>query len=72
MAWTKQVIESSATIIDFNAYKMNKRIAARQSRGTVCSTAPYDAVASYYFFWLFLAWMPFGLLRLPAAKQEPS
>ncbi|WP_157644399.1 hypothetical protein [Bradyrhizobium sp. WSM2793] len=61
---------SSATIIDFSAYRLNKRTVAKLSRDTVCSAAPHGAIASYYFFWLFLAWTPFRLLCLPASKQE--
>ncbi|MBT1516756.1 MULTISPECIES: hypothetical protein [Bradyrhizobium] len=64
--------DTSATIIDFTAYRMNKRAAAELSRDEVYSTAPYRAVASFYFFWPFLAWIPFGLLDLPASDQEPS
>jgi hypothetical protein len=72
VAWKDQVTKTSATIIDFSAYKANKRARAELSRVDVCSTAPYGAVVSFFFVWPFLAWMPFGLLYLAAAEQETS
>ncbi|MCA6116745.1 hypothetical protein J6524_17845 [Bradyrhizobium sp. WSM 1738] len=64
--------ETSATIIDFTAYRMNKRAAADLSRDEIWLTAPYPAVASFYFFWPFLAWIPFGLLDPSVSEQETS
>ncbi|MET4019773.1 hypothetical protein [Bradyrhizobium sp. S3.2.12] len=55
--------KTSATIIDFTAYRM-KRAAAKLSSDTVDSIAPYEAVASFYFFWCLLALIPFASLDL--------
>ncbi|MBT1517380.1 hypothetical protein KIP88_44545 [Bradyrhizobium sp. SRL28] len=63
--------ETSATIIDFNAYRTNRRAAVELSRDDVRSSAPYSALGPFWLFWPFLAWMPFGLLNLLAAEQEP-
>lgn len=67
-----QVTRTSATIIDFNAYKRNKHAAAKLSSGQVCATASNDALTSYYFFWLSLAWVPFGMMCLPASERHSS
>ncbi|MET4359286.1 hypothetical protein ABIC08_009263 [Bradyrhizobium sp. RT9b] len=53
--------ETLATIIDFNAYRMRKRPAAKLPRDLVRSNVP-GAVVPLDFFWPF--WIPFGLLDL--------
>lgn len=62
----------SATIIDFNAFKANRRIAVKIGRDTPSSTALEAALAPLFFFPLFLTWMPFCLMALPAGGQETS
>ncbi|WIW50229.1 hypothetical protein ML401_37940 (plasmid) [Bradyrhizobium sp. 62B] len=64
--------ENSATIIDFNAYRMKKRAAAKPSSGAVGSIAPYEVAAAFCFFWSLLALITFATLDQPASKQEPS
>lgn len=64
-------METSAKIIDFNAYR-NRRAAVKLSHDEVVSTALYGTVASCYFFWPFLALIPFGLLHLAASEQDRS
>ncbi|WP_201266134.1 hypothetical protein [Bradyrhizobium japonicum] len=54
---------TSATIIDFTAYRM-KRAAAKLSSDTVGSIAPYEAIASFYFLWCLLALIPSASLDL--------
>jgi len=65
------VTRTSATIIDFNAYRLNKGTTAKLSSGRPCATASNDALTSYYFFWLSLAWTPFALMGL-SAERDPS
>lgn len=67
-----QATERSATIIDFTAYRTNKRAAAGSSRNQVCSTAPNSAIVPLYVFWLFLAWTPLGLMGLPVTENQRS
>lgn len=64
--------QTSAKIIDLNAYRMNRRAAVKLSHDEVRSTALHGAVAFYYLFWPLLALIPLGLLHLPASEQDPS
>ncbi|WP_439402548.1 hypothetical protein ACNJYA_08955 [Bradyrhizobium sp. DASA03068] len=70
--WANQAAENSATIIDFNAYRMKKGAAARPSPDAISSIAPYEVAAAICFFWSLLALIPFGTLDWPASEQEPS
>ncbi|MET4121925.1 hypothetical protein ABIB85_008395 [Bradyrhizobium sp. JR1.5] len=66
--------ETSATIIYFTAYRM-QRAAAKLSSDTVGPIAHYEAVASFYFFWCLLAFIPFAsldLLRIGTATFESN
>lgn len=59
----------SATIIDFSAFKASRRLSHRTVGDVTSSTALDGALAPLFFFPLFLAWMPFCLMALPAANQ---
>ncbi|MGY4502240.1 hypothetical protein ACVWYH_006197 [Bradyrhizobium sp. GM24.11] len=62
----------SATIIDFKAFKANRRAAAKMAGEAPSSMALEGALAPLFFFPLFLAWMPFCLAALPAGDQETT
>lgn len=64
--------KTSATIIDFRAYRLKRRAAPQPASDNVWWTAAYSAVPSFYLLWPFLIWIPFGLLDLPRAEHEPS
>jgi len=69
-AWKHQVKETSATIIDFSAYRTSRLAEAELPLDDVRLTAPYSAVLACHFYWSFLAWIPFGLLDLPAVERD--
>lgn len=66
-----QVAEHSATIIDFNVYRMKKCASAVPSSDP-SSIASYEVAAALYFFWSWLALVPFALSHLPASIRGPS
>ncbi|MHB0791241.1 hypothetical protein [Bradyrhizobium sp. 5.13L] len=61
----------SATIIDFNAFKANRRAAVKIGRDAPSSTVLEGALAPLFFFPLFLTWMPFCPMT-PAGDQETT
>ncbi|MDA9393115.1 hypothetical protein WN73_21640 [Bradyrhizobium sp. CCBAU 45394] len=65
-----QVTQTSAIIIDFKAYKMNKRASAKLSQDTACFISISETIESCCLFWLCLAWVPFGLLSPPVFKRD--
>jgi hypothetical protein len=66
------VEETSATIIDFSAYRARKRIASERSERRPAEP-PADVVATgFYFFWPVLAWMPIGFLLAPSVAEDFS
>jgi hypothetical protein len=60
----------SATIIDFSAYRTNRRIEGELSPNGIGLELTSDAALDCSFYWSFLAWIPFGLPDLTAAERE--
>jgi hypothetical protein len=61
----------SATIIDFNAFRPNRRVADRVTRDRPSTTAAEGVLADLFFYPVFLAWLPFCLMALPARIERP-
>jgi hypothetical protein len=67
------VTSTSATIIDFGAYKAaRKRMTSESIQGRPEEQAHDAAPIGLYFFWPILAWMPIGLLLMPGATEDLS
>ncbi|MCA1510504.1 hypothetical protein [Bradyrhizobium sp. NBAIM01] len=62
----------SATIIDFKAFKANRHAAAKTRGEGTSPMALEGLLAPLFFFPLFLAWIPFCLMALPAADRETT
>ncbi|WP_271593261.1 hypothetical protein [Bradyrhizobium sp. CCBAU 65884] len=62
----------SATIIDFQAFKANRHPVAKMRGEGTSPMALEGSLAPLFFLPLFLAWMPFCLMALPAADQETT
>lgn len=65
----ESVTETSATIIDFSAYRAKKR-AAGPSRNDGGSPAAYGALVPFYFLWPFLPWMSLHWLDLLPSERK--
>lgn len=61
----------SATIIDFNAFRPNRRVADSVTRDRPSTTADDGVLAGLFFYPVFLAWLPFCLMALPARIERP-
>lgn len=64
--------DTSATIIDFSAYKANKRASAQQPRRVPYSSTLDGELLSFYFFWPFLAWIAVSWLDPATSELERS
>lgn len=59
----------SATIIDFNAFRPKADSVTRDRPST---TAGDGVLAGLFFYPVFLAWLPFCLMALPARIERPA
>ncbi len=64
--------ETSATIIDFGAYRKRKGIASKDPHNESGKAVPNVVPIGFYFLWPVLAWMPIGFLITPAAAEDFS
>lgn len=62
--------ETSATVIDFNAYRARSRAVTKNLRNESRETASEVVPIGFYCFWPVLAWLPVGLLLVPSATED--
>jgi hypothetical protein len=65
-----QVVETSAKIIDFSAYRRHKQVALESPRNQPGQFAPDIVPIGFNFFRPVLAWMPIGLLLAPSVAED--
>lgn len=65
-------MSNSATIIDFSAYRTNKRGSAQPAHDQICLSARVGALLALSWFWPVLAWMPLASFDLAARQEDHS
>ncbi len=62
--------ETSATIIDFSAYKARKQVVSTSRGSRPLERVSDMAAINFYFFWPIIAWMPVGVLLAPTTVED--